>query len=228
LRAAAIGEWTRRQKEDASAHRLDELLHELQVHKIELEIQDESLRQAQNALEASRDRYVDLYEFSPAGHFTLKLDRIIAEINPTGCKIVGSDRMNLSKKRYIRFVRGEGEWWWVRFFSSVISGEGRGRIEFDCARQNIGHIDAGNIKREKAAKLCEERISLTNISERKQREKRIAQSEKRIAAIIDSVDSQITVLDQNGLAVATNEAWRRFVREDNPEPGIPAENRVRR
>ena len=46
----------------------EELIHELQVHQVELEMQNEALREARLALEVSRDKYLDLYEFAPAGY----------------------------------------------------------------------------------------------------------------------------------------------------------------
>src|ERR1700675_258853 len=60
---------------------VQELVHELQVHQIELEMQNEELRRTQMELEAARDSYVDLYDFSLAGHLTLDRRGTIVEAN---------------------------------------------------------------------------------------------------------------------------------------------------
>ena len=83
------------------------LLHDLQVHQIELELQNEELRQAQNALEASRARYFDLYDLAPVGYFTLDENGLILEANLTGAALLGVARGTLAKQPLSRFIVGE-------------------------------------------------------------------------------------------------------------------------
>jgi PAS domain-containing protein len=68
-----------------------QLLHELKVHQIELELQNEELRRAQLAIEQARDRYVDLYDYAPVAYFTLDIKGFITETNLTAVRLFGME-----------------------------------------------------------------------------------------------------------------------------------------
>src|SRR5438105_548083 len=75
-----------------SADQLQRVVSELQVHQVEIELQNRDLREAQQALEQSRDRYADLYDFSPLGYITLDEKGVIREINLTAVTMLGQHR----------------------------------------------------------------------------------------------------------------------------------------
>ena len=85
------------------------LLHELQVHQIELEMQNEELRRAQGELEAARARYFDLFDLAPVGYFTLSEQGLILEVNLTGAGLLGVERRDLVKKQLTRFILPEDQ-----------------------------------------------------------------------------------------------------------------------
>jgi diguanylate cyclase (GGDEF)-like protein/PAS domain S-box-containing protein len=80
------------------------LVHELQVHQIELEMQNEELRQARVEIEAGLERYTDLYDFAPVGYFSLGGDGTISQVNLYGAKLLGLERARLVGRRFGLFV----------------------------------------------------------------------------------------------------------------------------
>ena len=80
------------------------LLNELQVHQIELEMQNEELRRTHLELEVSREKYYDLYDLAPVGYFSLDQTSQILEVNLKGASMVGMERRLLVKKRFTQFI----------------------------------------------------------------------------------------------------------------------------
>ncbi len=92
-----------------SPEQIDRLVHELQVHQVELEMQNEQLRQTQVELEAARDQYVDLYDFAPVGYFTLNEQGMILTANLTAAALLGVKRASLIHRPLGHFVVKEDQ-----------------------------------------------------------------------------------------------------------------------
>lgn len=101
--------------ETASSDAL-ELLHELQVHQVELEMQNEELQQAQRELCESRDRYFELYNLAPVAYFTLDEHCVIKGVNLTGVQLLGVNKQRLLNRRFASFVEPDSR---ERFYSSM-------------------------------------------------------------------------------------------------------------
>ncbi|MBI2854982.1 MAG: PAS domain S-box protein [Chloroflexi bacterium] len=86
---------------------LESLAHELAVHQVELEIQNEELRRTREEAEEARDRYLDLFDFAPVGYFTLDEHNRIVEANLTGCQLLKTGRSSLLKQSFTKFVNPE-------------------------------------------------------------------------------------------------------------------------
>lgn len=71
------------------------LLHELQVHQVELELQDEELRSSRNELEEALSRHIVLYDCAPIGYFTIDAGTVIHELNLRGASLLGVEREDL-------------------------------------------------------------------------------------------------------------------------------------
>ena len=106
--------------EENTAQPAEILMHELLVHKVELEMQNEELRRAHTAMEEARDRYVELYEFSPVGYITINRNGMISEINLTGATMLGVDRGKLINRRFAKFVAAQNSDQWYSKFMSIM------------------------------------------------------------------------------------------------------------
>lgn len=80
------------------------ILHELEVHQIELEMQNAELQESRDKVEALLETYTDLYDFAPVGYYSVDEQSLILEVNLTGAALLGVDRSRLIKRRFLSFA----------------------------------------------------------------------------------------------------------------------------
>ncbi|KAF0162905.1 MAG: multi-sensor signal transduction histidine kinase [Rhodocyclaceae bacterium] len=160
-----------------SAH---ELLHELQVHRIELEMQNETLRQSQIALEESRDRYIEFYDFAPVGYLTLTDQGLIAEINLTGAAMLGMDRARLLQHRFSPSVTAEDQDRWHLHFVGALRLDEKLDCDVTLLRPDGSRLEVrlDSLRLTKEDKSSMLRVVLTDITERKRVQETLRASEQ--------------------------------------------------
>ncbi len=187
----------------------EEILHELKVHQIELEMQNEALRQSQEALEISRDRYIDMYEFSPVGKVTISEDGLISEINLKASSLLGVDRANLVHKRFSHFVAKSDVDRWHRLFLSIKQDSTlkEQHFEMSLVRGDGSAIDTHlhclYRQIENEAPLV--RLTLVDISKFKK-----AETELRIAAIAFDSQEGMMITDANAAILRVNASFTKI------------------
>ena len=96
-------------EEALSPRDMRQTLHELRVHQIELEMQNEELRRTQAQLDTARARYFDLYDLAPVGYCVVSLEGLILETNLTATTLLGQPRAALVKQPITRFILKEDQ-----------------------------------------------------------------------------------------------------------------------
>lgn len=114
---------------------MKKLLHELQVHQIELEMQNEELKLAREAAEAALKNYTLLFDLSPMGYFTLDSQGSICELNFTGAEMLGERRFSLLNSNFKLFISDESGEVFNMFLEKIYSTYARESCEVQLKSQ---------------------------------------------------------------------------------------------
>jgi PAS domain S-box-containing protein len=140
------------------------LLHELQVHRVELEMQNEELRQARDNLEAALVRCTDLYDFAPVGYFTLDREATINSVNFTAAGLVGLERSRLVGRHFGHLVADEDRPAFAAFLERVFVSLAKETCELALLKEGNSPLFV-QIEAVTAASGQECRIALFDITE---------------------------------------------------------------
>jgi len=134
-RAEELLQTTKRDIAAMPVRDIQRLVHELQIHQIELEMQNEEMRQVQAEIEAVRDRYVELYDSAPTGYLTLDSKERILAANLPACTLCGINRKDLLGKSVTGFVAAKDQAAFLRHICELFKTGIRQACEVDIAQQ---------------------------------------------------------------------------------------------
>lgn len=171
---------------------------------IELELQLEELRRTQAALEAARDRYLDLYEFAPVGYLTLDDNGLIIESNQTGAALLGAPRSSLLDSLFAAHVAPVARDAWQRHLLRLTQQRGVERIELTLVQANgqtfYAQLDCLRVSSPGAPPRT--RLTLIDVTARRRRE-----DELRVAAMAFHSSDGIMITSPSGIIERVNEAF---------------------
>lgn len=201
---------------DESPDEMRRMLHELRVHQIELEMQNEELRLIQMELEVSRAHYFDLYDLAPIGYLTLSEKGLILQANITAANLLGLVRSAMIKQPITRFVFNEDQDIYYLYRKQFIKIGEPQTCELRMVKSDgtpvwvHQTVTASQDVDGTPIFLC----VLNDINDRKQVEVTLQESEVFKQAILNSVVAEIAVLNRDGIILEVNEPWRRFSLEN--------------
>jgi len=198
------------------------LLHELRVHQIELEMQNEELRRAQVELEISRAQYFDLYEMAPVGYVTLDEWGLIRQANLTAARLLGMEKSELLREPLTRFIIREDQDTYYFFRKQLLERPGQKACEMRMIKKNGSRFWAllemtVLSEGEKKVPVC--RAVIMDITDRKQAEEMLKNAhlaleqkvkERTLELEKANEQLQVQVAERNKAALARRKSEEHF------------------
>lgn len=181
-----------------------QLVHELQVHQIELEMHNEALRHAYEEADALRDRYADIYDFAPVGYFTLNREGVILDLNLSGAILLGIKGSQKGRHRFAAFVAAES----LSDFNAFVAEVLHATQKTTCEVVLSGHTQrpAATIKIEaipnEAGNEC--RMVVIDITAERAAQQALRVREQYQRAILDNFPFMVWLKDEQSRFVAVN------------------------
>ncbi len=188
---------TKLSKNDHKPSEIDmmRLIQELEIHQIELEMQNEELLQAKDLTKVAIERYSDLYNLAPSGYFTISQKGLIIELNKYGAKMLGKECTYLINKLFALFIPDSEKLIFHQFLESIFSNKTKETCEIFLSIDNLSPVWVlltGIYT--PIDKHC--LITMIDISFRKQSELALMESEKKYKALYNAIPDIVFIIDQ--------------------------------
>ncbi|MBU0545279.1 MAG: PAS domain S-box protein [Proteobacteria bacterium] len=202
-----------------SAEETLRLLHELRVHKIELEIQNEELLRTHEELEAARARYFDLYDLAPVGYITLSEKGLILEANLTVATLLGVVRGVLVNQPLTRFIIKEDQDIYYLHRKQLFEIGTLQLCDLRMVKKDgtsfWAQLEATAAKDADGTLVC--RVLLRDITENKQAERDLIENLSFLQTLIDTIPTPLFYKNLKGEYLNVNRAFEEFYGKNKEE-----------
>lgn len=166
------------------------LIHELEVHQVELEMQNAELRQARDEVESALERYTDLYDFAPVGYFTLYRNGAICAVNLSGAGLLGIERSRLLGRRFGHFLTEDNRADFTHFLSKVFESRCKEECEVALTREGDHQLFVQiEALAGKSGQEC--RVAVIDITERRRAEDLLTEKQQELVEINSTLETRI-------------------------------------
>lgn len=203
-----------RDKRSVNPHALSDiettkLLHELEVHQIELEMQNEELQAAKIKAEAIAAKYTDLYDFAPVGYFTLDRNGDICELNLIGTSMLGSERSKLKNSNFMFFVSADTRPFFHDFINRIFTTQTPQSCEIQlCQKEkNTMFVHLDGIVSDNGRQCL---LTIVDVSERIRAEDELRTSYEFNTKLLNIIPFGIKISDEKGKILFKNENFQKL------------------
>jgi PAS domain S-box-containing protein len=190
------------------------LVHELQVHQIELETQNEELKRTRLAAEVALAKYSDRYDFAPIGLFTLGVLGQIIEVNIEGAALLGMERCSLVNKNFRQFVESSDRKTFDDFCKSAFETYAKQTCELALLKYKRPSVYArieGTAIEDRMLKGKQCRIAVIDITERRRAEDALRLNDERARLAFENAGLGIARVDADGRIAQINAEFCRML-----------------
>ena len=198
----------------------DKLVEDLKIHQVELEVQAEDLRRAQQEAQESRDKYLDLFDYAPVGYLILAQDSTVLDTNLTAAQLLDLERSKLTRSPFTKFITSDSQDTFYYHLNQTFETETRQKSEIRIRRKDGSDFYAQleSIVVHSEGKPDYVRTSLSDITERKKAEEALARAKDELEVKVKERTEQLQeaydeIMQSQKALIEANKQLKQYARK---------------